>query len=438
MSRNGRQKRSNRQPSSMPKSASIAAQLAPFLSATPLDDTSDTLPNPSGPVPDPKICQHNANGTEVVDCKGHRTGVLTGDEIVRYGIIRDYDSSCLQVTSYDLRLGTGHMVYAAASKKWLAKWVSSTAPPNYGNPLYECDGSNLTIPGFGMALIQLRETIDLLTCMSDQEQPVMICGHFDLKLSRVSEGLISQQATQVEPGYQGKLFCYLFNQTGSDITLSYADITNSKIATIEFQYVSCLSQCDVRIRSQFIASLSKEHAKYSAPYCNPHGIDDVRYFDGVAGELGKLPKHGGLSAIKQRLVDAEEIARKGCAQAIKDAGESKAFAWNWVIRLAIGGPAIIITLLLFILQQDMRTKIVEVWNLIVTNRGEVTAVTTEANAARDILKKLRAEAQQAHDRAKTELDELDRQKTELLSSEKAGNAEKPVIGREITGRGGNQ
>ena len=392
---------------------------------------ADTSPNQNGGTADQRVCQHYAIGNNGIDCKGHRTGLLTRDEIKQYGIIKNLnEKECLQITSYDLRLGEGHMVYDSADRKWLAKWVSDTPSPKDGNPPYLCEGSNIVIPRFGMALIQLRETIDLLSCIENTVQPVMICGHFDLKLSRVREGLISQQATQVEPGYQGKLFCYLFNQTGDDITLAYADISNSKIVTIEFQYVSCISQCDASIGQQFLKTLKKEHAKYSPPYCNPHGINDVRYFDGAPGELGKLPKHGGLSSIAQGLDDAQENARKGCAEAIKDSG-----VWRtWVIGLA----AIIISLLLFILQQGMREEIVKVWNLITANRGEIAAITTEVNTSRNSLKALRDQAKNAYDMAKKELNELDRQKKALLLKEISNNAKKPIISDENKDKGDNQ
>ena len=67
----------------------------------------------------------------------------------------------------------------------------------------------LTIPRFGSALIQLQQIIN--TYDIAYEKKILIVGRFDLKLSRVHEGLISQQATQVEPCYYGKLFCFIHN-----------------------------------------------------------------------------------------------------------------------------------------------------------------------------------------------------------------------------------
>ena len=427
MSRQGGKKGPNRQPS-MPKSGSGAEQLAVTPKGASLKAPTDAPPNLSDTAKSPKNCQHYSNANNAIDCKGHRMGLLTGEEIQKYGVLTDRDdSACLQATTYDLRLGEGHMIYDSTAKAWPAIWVS-TEPPPVGNPPLISKGTSLVIPRFGMALVQLREKVDLLSCIMNTEQPVMISGHFDLKLSRVKEGLISQQATQVEPGYQGKLFCYLFNQTGDDISISYTDINNAKIATIEFQYVSCISQCDASIRQQFLKSLSEEHKKYSPPYCNPHGIDDVRFFDGA------LPKHGGLSSIIQILNDSEKKAFDGCALAIKNAARSRTIAWSLIVALFV----IILTLLPIILKDNMIGKLINLWDLSDTNRAELTSLTKEVNATKKALTALQIEAQKAYDMAKTELDELDIQKKELLLLEKSRNAEKPVISSEKTGKGGNQ
>lgn len=57
-----------------------------------------------------------------------------------------------------------------------------------------------------------------------------MAGRFDLKLSTIYKGLISQQATQVEPCYYGRLFCFVHNLSSKEIHLKHKD----KVATIEF------------------------------------------------------------------------------------------------------------------------------------------------------------------------------------------------------------
>ena len=104
----------------------------------------------------------------------------------------------------------------------------------------------------------------------------------------------------------------------------------------------------------------------------------------------------------------------------------------------IGLAAIIISLLLFILQQGMREEIVKVWNLITANRGEIAAITTEVNTSRNSLKALRDQAKNAYDMAKKELNELDRQKKALLLKEISNNAKKFIISDENKDKGDNQ
>ena len=60
----------------------------------------------------------------------------------------------------------------------------------------------------------------------------MIVGRFDLKIKAIYKGLISQQATQVEPCYKGKLYCFIHNLTAKEIRLQREEA----IATIEFSY----------------------------------------------------------------------------------------------------------------------------------------------------------------------------------------------------------
>jgi deoxycytidine triphosphate deaminase len=206
----------------------------------------------------------------------------------------------LQATSYDLRLGAGHCIYDKG--KWVPVWISENQPvPKNGNIKFTIPTQRyLTIEPFGAALIQLKETIDLKRCAD--VHGILVCGRFDLKLALVKKGLISQQATQVEPLYYGKLFCYLFNMTGNPIDLR----EDERTATIEFNYVSCRASCNENIRKDLIKArddLDKEKYQVSNGgiktriFCNDHGIEDVRYFLNTS-EADALPTHGGLSVFK--------------------------------------------------------------------------------------------------------------------------------------------
>lgn len=243
-------------------------------------------------------------------CSGHITGILTRNEIKQYGLIKEgLNEDSLQGTSYDLRLGEGHFVYktdqAEGKNKWMPYWIGETDDFNEANkvnPHFEyAEQRKLQIAPFGAALIQLKETIDTRTCC--RKSNVLICGHFDLKLLMVIKGFVSQQATQVEPNYIGKLFCFLFNQTGETIELSYKD----KIATIEFFYVSCSTYCNSDERKALLDHFDDSHRKghkYQESngneikvktFCNEHGINDVRFFWAEKSEENRLPSHGGLN-----------------------------------------------------------------------------------------------------------------------------------------------
>ena len=433
-----RRKKKGNKSSTKPKSSAQGGKkpTATNAGSAPLSDASA---HSTGDGTGPMICEHYHDRKGMFDCKGHRTGLLTSTEIKKYSIIKDEDrddANCLKDTSYDLRLGEGHMVYNSAEKKWEAKWVGSTQPPDDCNPPYAREGSDLVIPEFGMALVQLRETIDLLSCIEHPEHPVMICGHFDLKLARVRDGLISQQATQVEPGYRGRLFCYLFNQTGGEVILPYTDTTHSRIATVEFQYISCISQCYPKIRQEFLASLPEIHGKYSTRYCNTHGIDDVHYFDEAPGELGKLPRHGGLSSIAQRLDDAKKDAQEGCAQAIKDAAKTRTWLYT-LTAICITLLCAIIGLAVSIVRDSDREQVIATWNRIRETRAEIASANTDANTAADMLRTLRDEAQKTYDMARTALGELDKQRQEVLPQQLPDTAETSVTSNEEVEEGDN-
>jgi hypothetical protein len=252
----------------------------------------------------------------------------------------------------------------------------------------------------------------------------MVCGHFDLKLSRVKEGLISQQATQVEPGYRGKLFCYLFNQSGDEIDISYKDLNNSKVATIEFQYVSCESYQDEEYRKQIIAEIDKEHCrKYSDPLlCNGHGINDVRFFD------GSLPKHAGLSSIAKRLDAAQEEARKGCASAINGA------AWVKVGFFTL--LAIITSLILGYVNRGTVDKFVDALSLMNGRDGKFESARFESDASRRAIEDLHKESQEAYEMAVAALEELSIKKKILTSKNEGVAAVKIDKLTENSGNGG--
>lgn len=235
-------------------------------------------------------------------------GTLTGKEIQGYKIVSYSNGNTIppeefQATTFDLRLGEGHYLYdeSVMDRKWQPVYIGHETDLSSLNERTEehfrrtrsDHPYTLIIPPFGSALVQLYETVDTLSIAETEH--ILLVGRFDLKLSNVHQGLISQQATQVEPCYRGKLFCFLHNLSNNSISLEY----KQKIATIEFSYVSCLH--DIEKCKSIIEELKAQNAiRYQRRYCDGKGIEDIRYFFYAQ----KLPKDCGLLSLKKKMEEA--------------------------------------------------------------------------------------------------------------------------------------
>lgn len=243
-----------------------------------------------------------------ISCFAKIAGTLTGEEIKKHQLIHPEPNSsddCYQATTYDLTLGEGHYIYNGNNSEREQKWdliyigesdirlkqLNENSVSEQYRRLDRDKPQTLNIPPYGSAFVQLNETVDTYTVA--KEKHLLVVGRFDLKLSNVHQGLISQQATQVEPCYKGKLFCFIHNLSNQSIQLKYGQ----KMATIEFSYVSCF--CNGEKRKEIIESLiSKNKKKYNKQYCNETGISDIRYFHSAE----QLPGDCGLLGIDQKVV----------------------------------------------------------------------------------------------------------------------------------------
>lgn len=284
-------------------------------------------------------------------------GTLTGDEIKKHGIISierdDYAGTeeSVKPTTYDLRLGDAHYVFDLGKSKnssgWRRVFIGNNEKRladahnifgldlgghrnssrwrqvfigdnenlkklNEFEPKFEVKSGEmgrLIIPAFGSALVQLEEIVDTLSIAENDK--ILVVGRFDLKLSKVYQALISQQATQVEPYYMGKLFCFLHNLSTEEISISYKD----PIATIEFSYVS--SYYSDTERQGIIENLIQHNKnKYSDEFCfKGSGIKDIRWFD----KNGHLPNDCGLASFH----DAVKNTLQSKTKEIDEAFEKK-------------------------------------------------------------------------------------------------------------------
>lgn len=284
-----------------------------------------------------------------ISCFSKIAGTLTGEEIIAHKLIipeKNSPEDCVQSTTYDLTLGEGHYIYSGRKsgkeKKWNLIFIGTDERKKELNEinseaeqyerLNEDKRKTLFIPPFGSAFVQLNETVDTYTVA--KERGLLVVGRFDLKLSNVHQGLISQQATQVEPCYKGKLFCFIHNLSNKEIELKYGQ----KMATIEFSYVSCF--CNHQKRLEIIDNLIKKNEnKYGGSFCNGTGIAEVRYFHAEE----RLPDDCGLLGFKEKMMEyvkTEEIMNE-LAKNVEKKVDKKA-KWIPVIVALISAVASIV------------------------------------------------------------------------------------------------
>ena len=226
------------------------------------------------------------------------SGLLTGTQIEKYCLISPIKKDNLKDASYDLTVGDRHYLYEDTGN-WKAIFLGTSdaldkanagLPP--GSPLEltapRRGGGKLIIPPFGSAIVQLNETIDLRTVA--QNEHLLIAGRFDLKLKSIYKGIISQQATQVEPCYKGKLYCFLHNLGSQEVILTIGE----PLATIEFSFAG--QGLEERKRTKIInetinTTIEKyKNSKFSQPQ---EGIIDIRWLY----ERNMLPHECGIAPI---------------------------------------------------------------------------------------------------------------------------------------------
>lgn len=231
------------------------------------------------------------------------SGVLSREEIKSFGLIAEpaFDDNFLQTCSYDLRLGDKHFLFddnGRLSGIYLGTDGNMLAAENEGAiedeeklhfPVGQPD--ILRIPPFGSAIIELKEVIDTFTVAEKYHR--LVVGRFDLKLKAIYKGLISQQATQVEPCYKGKLYCFLHNLTSQEILIR----RDEPVATIEFLYAGVAMDSDT-VDSIVKKTKEKNKRKYAGKYVyHGTGISDVRFLR----RHGSMPRECGLAPINRKV-----------------------------------------------------------------------------------------------------------------------------------------
>lgn len=142
--------------------------------------------------------------------------ILLSNEIERYArehqMIDPLEGECLEPASYNLRLGEQYRV------------AGKTRILDDKNPY-------LTIQPYEVVVLSTYERLCL---------PRFIIGRWSLRVTAAYEGLLWTGGAQVDPGYQGKLYCPIYNLSNREIQLKY----KQKIFSIDFVRATLFTEND--------------------------------------------------------------------------------------------------------------------------------------------------------------------------------------------------
>jgi deoxycytidine triphosphate deaminase len=113
-------------------------------------------------------------------------------------LIDPLDRNCLKESaSYELRLGSRYRLGQSGNAEWLTD-----------------SKKDLIIPPHGIAVVSTYEWLNIPGCL---------IGRWNLKVRMVYRGLVWVGSLQVDPGYQGFLFCPIYNLSNQQQILIYKD-----------------------------------------------------------------------------------------------------------------------------------------------------------------------------------------------------------------------
>jgi len=132
--------------------------------------------------------------------------VLLSDQIKRYveefDLIKPFNPDNLKPASYQLSVGDEYAI-GGELKKLTGK------------------GDKIEIHPFNVAIIQTNEKVKM---------PKDLIARWNIRVTLAYQGLLWVGGPQVDPGYEGHLYCPIYNLSNEPVKLSQHD----KIATIDF------------------------------------------------------------------------------------------------------------------------------------------------------------------------------------------------------------
>jgi deoxycytidine triphosphate deaminase len=125
-------------------------------------------------------------------------GILPHQELVALipDVIIHGDVSCVRTASYDMRIGGDYYLYDE-------KCANGTEIRARGTGV-------ISIPPNGLLLCTMHESLKL---------PADMVGHLSLKLTLLMKGIIIASQSQIDAGYEGRIFGLLYNLSQKDVCL---------------------------------------------------------------------------------------------------------------------------------------------------------------------------------------------------------------------------
>ena len=187
--------------------------------------------------------------------------VLLADEIDQYcnanpSMIEPYERNRLRPASYQLTLGD--CIHLGGEEQVLKL------------------GETVTLPAHQVAVVSTRETIRV---------PRFLIGRWSLRVEKIYEGLLWTGGPQVDPGWEGQLYCPIYNLADRPVQLRVGD----PMFTIDFTRTTGLTD------------------QYRAMPQEPNL--EKTWFSPVRRTLAEHDKHRIRSAPYERLRELQELSQ---------------------------------------------------------------------------------------------------------------------------------
>lgn len=342
-------------------------------------------------------------------------GVLTGTQIEKLKIIvfddkNDFDKTCYNKASYNLRLGAEYYKPSLNGGKTEIDPLCEENPhcPHRDyvlkNNLGNCNTNNkvLIIKPYTSVVISTLERLKL---------PPNVVGRFDLKIRWALQGLILQVGTQVAPGYNGRLFGLLHNLSKKEICIPMKigifdaefSFTSNKVVPEKFDKTYETLQGFLESRppiegtlEAFLQDVRKE--KEEIQKRNKESIEQKKDIDETIKEIKKELKTNQEN-IRKEISDSEN--QMSSARMRNLTISISVFAAIVTLSLSVGIPLIITKFTVdkddypFLKVYEMETKNLDLYkkvdSIITVNQNTINDLFIKYNGAKDSIKNLNLE-----------------------------------------------